>query len=351
VKRPSESNPPRQPARQASAEKSGTPSKGANGAQRIPKAKRGQTVKPVPSPTVAPAPVSSPVSAPVPGRTVSARPGVRSAQASRLRAARNAHEPDDTSLARQRLREASRARKSFERDEIRRFTAHVRRRRIAWLTGLGAFGAVLLFVAAGAFTPMIAVQEITVLGASRVPVAQIQAALQSEMGKPLPLVNFGAINDAVAAQPLIRSYSTESLPPHTLLIRIVERIPVGYIANTEGFTLVDAAGVVIEQTAERTPGYPFFEVTGNSTDSLGFQAAIDVLNALPASLAGQVDRVIATTTDDVVIVLADSGARVFWGGPDNASLKSSVLAALIANAPVGSVSEYDVSSPRTAVVR
>jgi len=260
-------------------------------------------------------------------------------------------QPTDATAARKKLSQATRARKSFEREEVRRFTAHLRRRRAVWLSAGGAFLAVMLFVAVGAFTPVMALQEITVVGAARVPVTEIQAALQGEIGKPLPLVNFGAIKDAVAAQPLISSYSTESLPPHTLLIRIVERVPVGYLTSEGGFTLVDPAGVVIEQSAERTPGYPLFEVAGNSTDSVGFRAGVNVLNALPASLAGQVDRVIATTTDDVVIVLADSGARVFWGGSDNAALKSSVLSALIASAPVGTVSEYDVSSPKTAVVR
>ncbi|MFT6534809.1 MAG: cell division protein FtsQ [Alpinimonas sp.] len=268
-----------------------------------------------------------------------------------MRVTRNGRDIDDASMARKRLREASKARRIFEREEVRRFTAHLRRRRIIWASGLGIFVALLLFVAVGAFTPVMALQQITVAGASRVPVAQIQAALQGEIGKPLPLVSFGAIKDAVAAQPLIQSYSTESLPPHTLLIRIVERVPVGYFTSTGGFTLVDPAGVVIETSPERIAGYPLFTVAGNSTESLGFQAGINVLNALPVSLAGQVDQVIATTTDDVVIVLADSGARVFWGGPENAALKSRVLAALIASAPVGTVSEYDVSSPQTAVVR
>ena len=282
---------------------------------------------------------------------LAARQSAPSKKTSHVRADRTSREPDDASIARKRLREASKARKLFEREEVRRFTAHIRRRRIIWLSGLGAFASLMVFVAVGVFTPVMALQEITVVGASRVPIAQIQTALQSEIGKPLPLVNFGAIKDAVAAQPLIRSYSTESLPPHTLLIRIVERTPVGYLTSDGGFTLVDPAGVVIEKSAERIAGYPLFEVTGNSADSLGFHAGIDVLNALPAALAGRVDRVIATTTDDVVIVLADSGARVFWGGPENAALKSSVLAALIASAPVGTVSEYDVSSPQTAVVR
>jgi cell division protein FtsQ len=42
---------------------------------------------------------------------------------------------------------------------------------------------------------------------------------------------------------------------------------------------------------------------------------------------------------------------VFWGGPENAAFKSNVLAKLLTINPVGSVSEYDVSSPKTAVVR
>ncbi len=130
-------------------------------------------------------------------------------------------QPTDATAARKKLSQATRARKSFEREEVRRFTAHLRRRRAVWLSAGGAFLAVMLFVAVGAFTPVMALQEITVVGAARVPVTEIQAALQGEIGKPLPLVNFGAIKDAVAAQPLISSYSTESLPTHTLLIRIV----------------------------------------------------------------------------------------------------------------------------------
>lgn len=309
-------------------------------------AKPGKAVKP-PAGAAAMNPVS-PRAGNIPSRT----PRVASTpQASRLKAAGAWREPDDASAARKKLAQATKARKTFEREEVRRFTAHLRRRRAAWLSALGTFTALLLFVAVGAFTPVMALQEISVVGASRVPIAQILASLQGEIGKPLPLVNFGAVRDAVAAQPLIKSYSTESLPPHTLLIRIVERVPVGYLTSDGGFTLVDPAGVVIEKSAERTAGYPLFVVTGNSTDSPGFQAGIDVLMALPSSLAGTVDQVIATTADDVVIVLADSGARVFWGGPDNAALKSRVLAALIASSPVGTVSEYDVSSPKTAVVR
>jgi cell division protein FtsQ len=256
-----------------------------------------------------------------------------------------------TTAARKKLKEASRARRALERDEVRRFTVALRRRRQT-LFALGvSLGALLVFVAVGVFTPIMALEKVEVTGASRVDAGAIQAALQSELGKPLPLVSTDAIAAAVGAQPLVKSYSTESLPPHTLAIRVVERTPVGYLPASGGFILVDAAGVVMEATEDRNPAYPLFDVAGNSTTSAGFLAGIDVLSSLPAALQGQVAKVAATSKDDVTLVLADSGARVFWGGPENPEFKSRVLAALIAANPVGSVSEYDVSSPNTAVIR
>lgn len=256
----------------------------------------------------------------------------------------------DAAEAKLKLKEAVKARKAFERDEVRRFTAHLRRRRVIWLSITGSLVAVLIFVGIGVFTPLLALQTITVEGAARVPADQIVTALQPEMNKPLPLVNMDSVRKAVEAQPLVKSYSTVASPPHTLVIKIVERSPIGYLPSATGFTMVDPAGVVMENSEERTPGIPLFTVEGDSTKSPGFQAGVDVLESLPSSLAGQVEEVIAKTTDDVTLVLT-GGARVFWGGPENAAFKNHVLTKLLAVNPVGTVSEYDVSSPKTAVVR
>jgi len=253
--------------------------------------------------------------------------------------------------AKARLREAQKARKAFEKDEVRRFTAHLRRRRQTWAAIWGSLAALALFVSIGVFTPVMALQDIQVQGATRVDAAKISAALASEIGKPLPLVSMGLIQQEMESQPLVKSYSVESLPPHTLLVKVIERVPVGFIANADGtFTLVDPAGVTIESVPAKPTALPQLTVPDNDVKNAGFRAGIDVLQSLPSSLAGQVTQVIAKTTDNVVIVLK-GGARVFWGGPENAAFKSNVLAKLLTINPVGSVSEYDVSSPKTAVVR
>lgn len=252
--------------------------------------------------------------------------------------------------AKRKLKEAVKARKAFERDEVRRFTAHLRRRKIIWGSIAGSLAAIMIFVSVGVFTPVLALQTIAVEGATRVPADQIMAALQPQINKPLPLVDMGAVRKAVEAQPLVKSYSTVALPPHTLLIKIVERSPIGYLSVDGNLIMVDPAGVVLEQSTEKTPGIPILTVEGGSAQSKGFAAAVDVINSLPGALAGQLEEVIANTTDDVTLVLT-GGARVFWGGPENAAMKNRVLSQLLAVNPVGSVSEYDVSSPKTAVVR
>lgn len=253
--------------------------------------------------------------------------------------------------AKARLREAQRARRAFEKDEVRRFTSHLRRRRQAWAAIWISVASLGLFVAVGVFTPIVALEDIQVQGAKRVDSAQIISALSSELGKPLPLVNMELIQQEMENQPLVKSYSIESLPPHTLLVKLIERSPVVFIANADGtFSSVDPAGVTIETSSIKPTVVPQLSIPDNDVKNLGFRAGIDVLQSLPASLAGQVTQVIAKTTDNVVIVLK-GGARVFWGSPDNASFKSTVLAKLLAANPVGSVSEYDVSSPKTAVVR
>ncbi|MEY4039210.1 MAG: hypothetical protein RLZZ52_78, partial [Actinomycetota bacterium] len=119
----------------------------------------------------------------------------------------------DAAEAKLKLKEAVKARKAFERDEVRRFTAHLRRRRVIWLSITGSLVAVLIFVGIGVFTPILALQTITVEGAARVPADQIVTALQPEINKPLPMVNMDSVRKAVEAQPLVKSYSTVASPP------------------------------------------------------------------------------------------------------------------------------------------
>ncbi|WP_233200584.1 FtsQ-type POTRA domain-containing protein [Cryobacterium sp. M15] len=251
--------------------------------------------------------------------------------------------------ARSLLRAAQRARKRFERAEVRRFTGRTRRRRTAWILGVGSILLAFTLIIGAAYSPLMALRTIEVVGTSRIPAGEVSAALSEELGTPLPLIDSNLIKRELSQFALIQSYVTESRPPGTLVVRIVERVPVGVLAGPTGFDLVDAAGVVIETSPERTAGYPLIDAPDGIT-SAGFKAAAAVLAALPESIRTQLDAVTAVTTDDVTLSLL-GGERVVWGSPEKSGYKAIVLAALLIGHPAGTVNEYDVSSPDSAVLR
>lgn len=230
---------------------------------------------------------------------------------------------------------------------MRRFTGRSRRRRTTWLVALGTLAALIGFVLAGAYSPLMALRTIEVVGANRVPADQVTAALEDQLGTPLPLVDLAAVREELSRFRLIRSYAVESRPPGTLVVRIVEREPIGVIPSRGGFDLVDAAGVVILSGDEPQAGYPAIAA---SRGSPGFAAAAAVVESLPAGIRTQLTTVTAATKDDVTLTL-DGGARVVWGSAEESNYKAVVLAALMVGHPVGDVDEYDVSSPDSAVLR
>ncbi|MFO7690186.1 MAG: FtsQ-type POTRA domain-containing protein [Cryobacterium sp.] len=251
--------------------------------------------------------------------------------------------------ARAGLRAATRARKRYERDEVRRFTQRSRRRRTNWIISFGAVAAVTVGVVATAYSPVMALRSIEIVGTDRVPTPEIVAALDGQLGTPLPLLDADLIKSELSRFTLIQSFVTESRPPGTLVVRIVEREPVGTLATAKGFDLVDAAGVIIEQSDERPEGFPLIEAD-RGPSSPGFAAVAAVTAALPDSIRSQLDTISARTTDDVTLNLI-GGARVVWGSAEQSEYKAVVLGALMISHPVGSVNEYDVTSPDSAVLR
>ncbi|MFF1573022.1 FtsQ-type POTRA domain-containing protein [Leifsonia sp. NPDC058292] len=246
------------------------------------------------------------------------------------------------------LRAARKERSKVERGEVRRFTKRSRRRRMVWLASLGTLVVLVVAVALTAFSPLMALRTIDVAGTSRIDAAAVKKALEGQLGRPLPLVDQGAIRSDLATFPLIRSYSVESHPPNTIVVRIVERQPIGVVMTGSKFAVVDAAKVTIQTSDQRPDGYPIIKASGAAVDSdstSGFAAAASVLSALPPALLAQVDTITAATRDDVNFTLRDSGATVVWGSADDSGLKAVALDALLKSVP--GAGRYDVSSPHS----
>jgi cell division protein FtsQ len=245
---------------------------------------------------------------------------------------------------------AARARRKALRAEVKRFTVRRRRRRAVWLGAAASIVLLALGTIGAAYSPLFGVEKISVVGASRLNAADVTAALSGQLGTPLPLVDESAVKKALIAFPLVETYALEARPPHELVVRIVERTPVGLIQTRAGYTLVDAAGVALSTTATPAPGTPLLTVTGG-VDSDAFASAGQVMRSLPEDIRAQVTEVTASTPDDVALTLGGTNTQVVWGNAERSAEKALLLQKIMASRPPADVSVYDVSSPEAVVVR
>ncbi|WP_029150762.1 FtsQ-type POTRA domain-containing protein [Microbacterium indicum] len=245
---------------------------------------------------------------------------------------------------------AERRRRRLERSEVRRFTARARRRRIVWICSIGAVVVLVAGTVGAAYSPLFAVETITIEGASALDASAVEDALSDQVGRPMPLVDHSEIKADLVAFPLIETYAVEIRPPHDLVVRIVERTPVAVVQSDAGFTTVDAAGVALSTSDQRPDGLPLADVEGGPSSD-AFAAAGQVLRALPADLLARVTTVHATTPDDVSFDLSDGGGvTVRWGSTEDTAEKLATLEAGMTASPPDTVSFYDVSSSGVLVV-
>lgn len=245
---------------------------------------------------------------------------------------------------------AGRRRRRAERAEVRRFTVRSRRRRVIWLSSIGAVVLLAVGTIGAAYSPLFAVQRIDVVGAQDVDPAAIQEAISDQVDRPMPLIDHDEIHAALTSFPRIESYAVEVQPPHDLVVRIVERTAVAVFATDAGFTTVDAAGVALDTTEEHPEGLPLAEVE-SGPDSDAFRAAGQVLRSLPSDMAERVTAVRATSREDIAFDLPDGGGvTIVWGSASETSEKVATLTAAFEATPPDQASSYDVSSTGVLVV-
>jgi len=247
---------------------------------------------------------------------------------------------------------AARERYRYERREVRRFTRRARERRIILAIVAGIIATMVGLVLLAVYSPLLALKTIEVSGTERIDPVAVESALAGQLGTPLALVDYSRITRELSAFPLIRSYVTETVPPDTVRVQIVERQPIGVVQTSPTvFQLVDPAGVTVQESEVAPAGVPLIDLAGGVTSGPAFRAVAGVLISLPDDLRAQVTSVSASTKDDVRFVLAGVGQSVVWGSAADSGRKAVLLAALIAVTDSGRAGEFDVSAPGNGIFR
>ena len=240
-------------------------------------------------------------------------------------------------------------------DNVLSFPEPKAKRRKRILQGTIAALAVLVagILAAAVYSPVLALQTVTVEGTKLLTADQVETALAPLQGKPLPQISD---NDVTALlQPLVqvKKVSIQARPPSTLQVKVTERVPVAFVKQGDAHQLVDVDAVVLSDTADPASiPLPVIDGGGGTLPKELFHAITEVLGALPADVLSRLSNASAKSVDAVELKLVD-GQTIVWGNAGEKELKAKVLEALL-KAPVdpkNPVLVYDVSVPRHPVTR
>lgn len=238
--------------------------------------------------------------------------------------------------------------------------AHRKRRRKMWITAASVVVVVALVMAVALFSPVLAVKSVAFEGRKLIAEKTLMTALEPIMNKPLPQVTGPEVTALLNKVPQVKSAWVEARPPSTLVVHLVERVPVALLKDGKSYILVDQEGVQLGSTTD--PAKTPLPVIAGGKAIIGkdtFSAITAVLATLPASILSQLSDATAKSPDAVELNMKD-GKLVVWGNATDRELKAEVLEALLnAPAPVvdptepapAAVKVYDVSTPRYPVTR
>ena len=235
---------------------------------------------------------------------------------------------------------------SRERFQLR--ARDVRRR--PWrLTAYAAVGLVVVvaLVWVVAFSPLLAVRTVEVVGVPNTQVPTIRRLAAVPAGQPLARVDRDAVAARVAELATLADVSIERSWPSTLVIHASPRKPFLVVKKPQGqLQVVDEGGVAYAQVSVPPKGVPVVNAaTDGALSRDALMTAVTVVRVLPDSMQRRVSAVTVSSAD--LVTLKVGRTTVVWGGVDEPERKLAIVTALLKGSP----KEIDVSAPDTPVTR
>jgi cell division protein FtsQ len=202
-----------------------------------------------------------------------------------------------------------------------------RRKRTALIVAGVALLAVLLTWIV-AFSPVLGVRTVQVRGNHALSSARIEQAAAIAHGTPLVRLDTDAIARRVERLGSIASAQVRTSFPSTVVITVVERLPVGYLRTHGRTMLVDRSGDQYRAVAHPPAGLPRFDVPADADSRTTGGAVATVARALPARLRARITVIHAFDPRAINLVLS-GGRTVQWGSAARSPAKARVLRALL----------------------
>jgi cell division protein FtsQ len=219
--------------------------------------------------------------------------------------------------------------------ERRREVAEDRARRkfnrlVKFLIAIGVLGGVVwLFL-----SPLLSVATVTTSGIAASSAETVLVEHGVVAGTPLILIRPGNVETALATDPWIRESLVEVDWPTGVVVRIEERVPVGWLETEEGWGLYAVDGVQLATAPDPDPSMPWIQLGFVPIDET--ESSPDVLGSLEfaATLPDELKAGARVRTEPGGEIWAEvTGFQVRLGRPIEMAAKALSLAALLREQP------------------
>jgi cell division protein FtsQ len=204
------------------------------------------------------------------------------------------------------------------------------------------------------FSPLLVVQTVTVVGEDRLSERAVLNAAQVPVGTPLARLDVEALARRLEELPAVAEATVVRDWPDGVRLELTERRSLGVVPTTDGYGVLGSDGEVFLEVDGPQRGLPLLAVSPLAPEAAvpgtpAVTAAVEVMRALPPTLARKVATVQPRDSTDVVLELRN-GAVVRWGSAAASERKAQVLLLLLdRRAPGQRPAGYDVSAPETPV--
>ena len=198
-------------------------------------------------------------------------------------------------------------------------------------------------------SPLVAVQNVTVIGENGPDAGAIRSALVASARSMTTLdVQTGRLYAAVSAYPVVRSLQVSTQFPHGMRIRVLEELPVAQVVVGGHRIAVASDGTILRDLAS-VPALPTIQLAAPpGGPRLVTAAALEELHAARSAPQALVSRItlIAIARGSGLVVRLHDGPAVYLGDDQGLRAKWTSAVAVLGDPGAAGASYIDVTDPR-----
>lgn len=197
---------------------------------------------------------------------------------------------------------------------------------------------------------LLVVRDVEVRGLTLLGRQQVLDAAVVPLGTPMARLDVGAVERRIAGVREVESVTAERSWPTTLVIRVVERVPVAAVSWNGRYAQVDRFGVTVLTATRRPRDLPELVVAAPGAGDPATRAGLAVLSELPGEWRARLAAIEASGPQGVILRL-DDGLVVVWGAAERGTEKIKLLKALLSTKAGKALRTIDVSAPGVVTTR